>query len=169
MPANRPRPRHQEPKPRQSVSSICYAKEPWTEPLKEIRANAIFSDSLSADPSRERRRLAVELVATARLVTDARIRTTILALGEKWLDLADGHRQSFDRKQGLRALQMEIGQQLLGSLDLPEELSRRLRVLLAQLNDQPDVDTHSPQQPRASSNGCDQSPSSSFFPLGSTC
>jgi hypothetical protein len=44
---------------------------------------------MSADSSRERRRLAAELVGTARLITDSKIRASILALAQKWLDLAE--------------------------------------------------------------------------------
>ena len=101
---------------------------------------------MAADPSRERRHLAVELMATARLITDARIRTTILALGEKWLDLAEGglgDQETRYRTEGLRALQMKIGEELRTDCDSPQELSQRLRAILMELNDhndQPDAE-----------------------------
>jgi hypothetical protein len=96
---------------------------------------------MSGDRSREQRRLAAELLATARLITDSNIRASILALAQKWLDLAEseaGQPEAFARAACLCAIQTKIGQELRAKYDLPQELSHRMRTLLMQLNDQPD-------------------------------
>ena len=97
-----------------------------------------------ADRSREQseqRRLAAEFMATARLITDSNIRASILALAEKWLDLAkrgSGQPEALDRAACLRDLQTKIGQRLRANYDLPQELSDRMLALLMQLNAQQD-------------------------------
>jgi hypothetical protein len=96
---------------------------------------------MSDDRSREQRRLAAELLATARLITDSNIRASILALAQKWFDLADcepGQPEALARGACLRAIRNKIGQELRAQYDLPQELSHRMRTLLLQLNDQPD-------------------------------
>jgi hypothetical protein len=94
---------------------------------------------MSADSSRERRRLAAEFMATARLITDSKIRASILALAQKWLDLADrglSQQEALDRAACLRDIRTKIGQELLATYDLPQELPHRMLMLLMQLNDQ---------------------------------
>jgi hypothetical protein len=95
-----------------------------------------------SDPSRERRRLAAEFMATAKLITDSKIRASILALAQKWLDLAERglSQQEADRAACLRDIQTKIGQELRATYDLPQELPHRMRTLLMQLNDQSDGD-----------------------------
>ena len=92
-----------------------------------------------ADRSREQRRLAVQFMATARLITDANIRASILALAQKWLDFAErgsDRPEAFDRAACLRDIQTKIGQQLRANYDLPQELSDGMLALLMQLNAQ---------------------------------
>jgi hypothetical protein len=98
--------------------------------------------SRESDPSRERRRLAAEFMATAKLITDSKIRASILALAQKWLDLAERglSQQEADRAACLRDIQTKIGQELRATYDLPQELPHRMRTLLMQLNDQSDGD-----------------------------
>ena len=100
-----------------------------------------------ADRSREQseqRRLAAEFMATARLITDSNIRASILALAEKWLDLAkrgSGQPEALDRAACLRDLQITIGQQLRAQYELPQELPHQLLTLLMQLNAQQDEES----------------------------
>jgi hypothetical protein len=92
-----------------------------------------------ADRSLEQRRLAVEFMATARLITDSNIRASILALAQKWLDLAiraSNQPEAFDRAACLRDIQKNIGQRLRANYDLPQELSDRMLALLMQINAQ---------------------------------
>ena len=93
---------------------------------------------MSADRSRERRRLAAEFMATAQLITDSKIRASILALAQKWLDLAERglSQQEADRAVCLRDIQTKIGQELRAQYELPEELPHPLLTLLMQLNAQ---------------------------------
>jgi hypothetical protein len=94
---------------------------------------------MSADRSRERRHLAAEFMATAKLISDSNIRTSIVALAQKWLDLAErgsGEPESSGRAERLRAVQASIGQELRAEYELPPELSHRMLTLLMQLNDQ---------------------------------
>jgi hypothetical protein len=96
---------------------------------------------MSADRWGEQKRLAAEFLATARLITDSNIRASILALAQKWLDLAEsraGQPEALARAACLRAIQTKIGKELRAQYDLPQELPRRMRTLLLQLNDQPD-------------------------------
>jgi hypothetical protein len=95
----------------------------------------------SADRVREQRRLAAEFMATAKLITDSKIRASILALARKWLDLAErgsSQQEALDRAACLRDIQTTIGQELRATYDLPQEISHRMGTLLVQLNDQPD-------------------------------
>ena len=93
---------------------------------------------MSADRSRERRRLAAEFMATAKLITDSKIRASILSLAQKWLDLAERglSQQEADRAACLRDIQTKIGQELQATYELPEELPHQLLTLLMQLNAQ---------------------------------
>jgi hypothetical protein len=94
---------------------------------------------MSADRSREQRRVAAEFMATASLITDSNIRASILALAEKWLDLAKrgtDQPEALDRAACLRKIQTKIGQQLRANYDLPQELSDRMLALLMELNAQ---------------------------------
>jgi hypothetical protein len=94
---------------------------------------------MSADPSRERRRLAAEFMATAKLITDSKIRASILALARKWLDLAErgsSQQEALDRVACLHDIQTKIGQELRATYDLPQHLPHRMLMLLMQLNDQ---------------------------------
>ena len=96
---------------------------------------------MSADSSRERRRLAAEFMATARLITDSKIRASILALAQKWLDLADrglSQQEALDRAACLRDLQTKIGQELRAQYDLQHDLPHRMLTVLMQLDDQQD-------------------------------
>jgi hypothetical protein len=96
---------------------------------------------MPADRSRERRHLAAELTATARLITEPNIRSSIIALAQKWLDLAErgsGQPETLDRAASLRAIQTDIARALRAQYELPKELSHRMLTLLMQFNDQPD-------------------------------
>jgi hypothetical protein len=96
---------------------------------------------MSADSSRERRRLAAEFMATAKLITDSKIRASILALARKWLDLAErgsSQQEALDRAACLRDIQTKIGQELRATYNLPQDLPHRMLMLLMQLNDQQD-------------------------------
>jgi hypothetical protein len=96
---------------------------------------------MSADRSRERRRLAAEFMATAKLITDSKIRASILALARKWLDLAErgsSQQEALDRAACLRDIQTKIGQELRATYNLPQDLPHRMLMLLMQLNDQQD-------------------------------
>jgi hypothetical protein len=96
---------------------------------------------MSIDRSRERRHLAAEFFATARLITDSNIRSSIVALAQKWLDLADresGQPEALDRAACLRDLQTKIGQELRAQYNLQHDLPHRMLTLLMQLDDQQD-------------------------------
>jgi hypothetical protein len=98
---------------------------------------------MSADRSRERRHLAAEFMATAKLISDSNIRTSIVALAQKWLDLAErgsGEPESSSRVVRLRAIQTSIGQELRAEYEWPPELSHRMLTLLMQLNAPPDAE-----------------------------
>jgi hypothetical protein len=89
-----------------------------------------------ADRSREQRRLAIEFMATARSITDSNIRASILALAQKWLDLAQRgsvQPEALDRAACLRDIQTKIGQQLRANYDLPQKLLDQMLALLMQL------------------------------------
>jgi hypothetical protein len=93
---------------------------------------------VSIDSSREQRRLAAEFIATARLITDSDIRASILALAQKWLDLAErepGQGECFNRVAYLCDIQTKIGQELRARYDLSQQLPQRMLALLMQLND----------------------------------
>ena len=79
-------------------------------------------------------------MATAKLITDSKIRASILALAQKWLDLAERglSQQEADRAACLRDIQTKIGQELRATYDLPQDLPHQMLMLLMQLNDQPD-------------------------------
>ena len=96
-----------------------------------------------ADRSREQseqRRLAAEFMATARLITDSNIRASILALAQKWLDLAERglSQQEADRAACLRNIQTKIGQELQATYDLPQDLPHQILTLLMRLDAQQD-------------------------------
>src|ERR1700730_7961738 len=95
---------------------------------------------MSADRSRERRRLAAEFMATAKLITDSKIRASLLALAQKWLDLAERglSQQEADRAACLRGIQTKIGQELRANYDLPQELPPQILALLMRLDAQQD-------------------------------
>jgi hypothetical protein len=99
-----------------------------------------YTQGVTRDTFREQRQFAVDLMATARLITDPRIRATIVALADKWLNIAAGPDFS-SRKEHLLALQAEIGQELRNAYSVPGELSSRFLVLLAQINDQGNANT----------------------------
>src|SRR5258708_3109302 len=107
-------------------------------PAVEIECSRIQKHHAGLLDEFGQRRLAIEFMATARLITDSNIRTSILALAEKWLDRAErGSTQpeDFDRAACLRDIQTKIGQAFRAKYDLPQELSHRMRTLLMQLNE----------------------------------
>jgi hypothetical protein len=92
---------------------------------------------MSEERWREQRRLAAEFAATARLVLDANIRCSLLALAQKWLDIAErepDHPNAFNREECFRDVQMKIGKELRAQYHLPQQLSHQMLTLLMQLN-----------------------------------
>ena len=72
-------------------------------------------------------------MATAKLITDSKIRASILALARKWLDLAErgsSQQEALDRAACLRDIQTKIGQELREQYELPPELTHRMLTLL---------------------------------------
>jgi hypothetical protein len=89
---------------------------------------------MSGNRSRERRRLAAECLALAKDISDADVRAFLLAMAQKWLDLAEiDERDNWERVLRLRAIQTEIGQALRAEYDLPREVPHRILALLKQL------------------------------------
>jgi hypothetical protein len=94
---------------------------------------------MSDDRSREQRHLAAEFMATAQLITDSNIRAYILALAQKWLDLAEGgsgQLEDLEQATCLRNIRIRIGQELRATYDLPPGLPDRMLALLMQLEGQ---------------------------------
>ena len=94
---------------------------------------------MSEERWREQRKLAAEFTATARLVIDTNIRCSLLALAQKWFDIAErepDHPNAPDRDQCLRDVQTKIGEELRAQYQLPQELSHRMLTLLMQLTEQ---------------------------------
>jgi hypothetical protein len=91
---------------------------------------------MSDDRSRERRRLAAECLALAKDTSDTDVRAFLLAMAQKWLDMAEqDEHDNWDKVIRLRAIQTEIGRALRANYGLPWEVPHRILTLLMQLND----------------------------------
>ena len=91
---------------------------------------------MAGDRSRELRRLASECLTLARQTSDPRVRTSLLEMAQKRLDLAElSEHEVWNEALRLRALQAAIGQELRAQYELPPELPHRILTLLLQLND----------------------------------
>jgi hypothetical protein len=91
---------------------------------------------MSDDRSRERRRLAAECLALAKDTSDTDVRAFLLAMAQKWLDMAEqDEHDNWDKVIRLRAIQTEIGRALRANYGLPREVPHRILALLMQLND----------------------------------
>jgi hypothetical protein len=77
----------------------------------------------------EQRRLAAEFMVIARLIADSNIRASILALAQKWFDLAErgsGEPEHLDRAACIRDIQTKVGQVLRASYELPQGLPHEM-------------------------------------------
>ena len=91
---------------------------------------------MAGDPSRERRRLAAECLALAKQADDVRARVSLLAMAQKWLDLAElSEHDAWNQSLRLRALQAAIGKEVRALYELPQELPHGILTLLMQLNE----------------------------------
>jgi hypothetical protein len=96
---------------------------------------------MSGDWSRERRRMAAECLALARQTSDAGIRASLVAMAQKWLDLAElSEHDGRNECLRLRALGAAIGQELRHLFEPPATLPHHLLALVMQLNVQSDAD-----------------------------
>lgn len=87
------------------------------------------------DRSHQPRALAEKCLAIAKHTTDESIRTSLLEMAQRWLDLAELREQDTWR---LRAIQMLIGQELRAYYKLPEDHPSRIVAILTQLTAQQD-------------------------------
>jgi hypothetical protein len=95
---------------------------------------------MSGDRSRERRRMAAKCLALARHISDSGVRTSLVEMAQKWLDLAElSGQDGWNETQRLHALEEAIGRELRALYELPHKLPHRLLTLLMQLN--AEVDT----------------------------
>ena len=87
------------------------------------------------DRSHQSRALAEKCLAIAKQTADESVRTLLLEMAQRWLDLAELREQAGWR---LRAIQMLIGQELRAYYELPEVHQSRIVALLTQLTVQQD-------------------------------
>jgi hypothetical protein len=92
---------------------------------------------VSRDRSRERRRLAAECLTIARQTTDVVVRTSLVEMAQRWLELAErSEYHGWNDALCVRALETAIGEELRARFELPHSLPHRLLALLMQLNAQ---------------------------------
>jgi hypothetical protein len=96
---------------------------------------------VSRDRSRERRRLAAECLTIARQTTDVVVRTSLVEMAQRWLELAERcEHDDCNEALRLRAVEAAIGQELQALFAPPHRLPHSLLALLMQLNAQRDID-----------------------------
>jgi hypothetical protein len=96
---------------------------------------------MAGDRSRVRRRLASECLALARDTSDLQIRSSLLDMAQKWLDLAElCEHDAWNRSLRRRAIQSAIGKELQFLYGLPQPLPHRFLALLVQMNAEQDGD-----------------------------
>jgi hypothetical protein len=90
---------------------------------------------MAGDQSRELRRFAAECLALAQQISDLGVRTYLLEIAQKRVDLAElGEHDTSNEALRLRALQTAIGEKLRVQFELPRELPHRILTLLVQLD-----------------------------------
>src|ERR1700726_927087 len=95
-------------------------KNPICDPRNRVGTLAVAPNMGCNMSDNERRHLAAEFTATAQLITDLNIRTHILALAQKWLDLAErgsGELKNLEQTIYLRDIRTRIGQELRTTYD----------------------------------------------------
>jgi hypothetical protein len=94
---------------------------------------------MSGDRSRKRRWFAAECLALAKQSSDLKVRASLLAMAQKWLDLANDEFVShelnaWNKTFYHRAIQTKIGQGLRAQYDLSPDLPQPILTLLTQLD-----------------------------------
>jgi hypothetical protein len=85
--------------------------------------------------------MAAECLAVAKQTSDSGVRASLVAMAQKWLDLAElSEHDGYNEALRLRALEAAIGQELRALYQLPQTLPHHLLTLLMQLNTQSDTD-----------------------------
>jgi len=80
--------------------------------------------------------MAAECLALAKQADDVRARVSLLAMAQKWLDLAElSEHDAWNQSLRLRALQAAIGKEVRALYELPQELPHGILTLLMQLNE----------------------------------
>ena len=93
----------------------------------------------------------------ARQARDASIRALLVDMAWKWIDLAEFDEwDNWERTLSLRAIQTKLGKALRAQYKLPEELPRRIRTLLMQIDASQDEECERPPGPAQS--GADSTP-----------
>jgi hypothetical protein len=93
---------------------------------------------MSADRSRERRRMAAECLAVSKQTTDSRVRASLVEMARKWLDLAE--HDGWNEALRLRTLEAAIGEELRALFEPPQTLPDRLLTLLMQFDARTETD-----------------------------
>lgn len=90
---------------------------------------------MSVDRSRERRQRACECLAMAKQASNANIRALLVEMAWKWLDLAElDEWNNWEKAWRVRAIQTNIGRELRGQFEVPQEMPPPILALLVQIN-----------------------------------
>src|ERR1700704_3171118 len=91
--------------------------------------------SMANDPSRERRRRASQCLELARQTDELNARASLLAIAQKWLDLAEAsEHNAWNEALRARAIQAAIGREVAVMYPPPQDLPERLFDLLRRLD-----------------------------------
>jgi hypothetical protein len=94
---------------------------------------------MPVDWSRKRRERAAEYLALAENTSDMRVRTALLAMAQRWLEVSNetleaAQQDVWDRSYYHVLMRSQIGSGLRGLFELSQELPERMHTLLAQLD-----------------------------------
>jgi hypothetical protein len=90
---------------------------------------------MSVDRSPERRQRACECLAMAKQASDANIRALLVEMAWKWLDLAElDEWNNWEKAWRVRAIQTNIGRELRGQFEVPQEMPPPILALLVQID-----------------------------------